>query len=111
MESSYIEVPGAKAKWRNEIDTFALSFNAYDRIGDFGVVSALSDKVRERWNRDGTLPDDLDSCRTSLFFEQRRFRQMESQPKGDDDDFVRAILGQIRYLSGGRVPGPADALL
>jgi hypothetical protein len=28
---------------------------------------------------------------------------------GDDDRFVRAIIKQIRDLSGGRVPGPADS--
>jgi hypothetical protein len=44
-----------------------------------------------------------------LFFEQRRFRHLDTEPVGENDRFVRAVLKQIRDLSGGRVPGPADA--
>jgi hypothetical protein len=109
MENSYIEVPGPDAHWWTEINEFALTYNAYDRNGDLDVVSSIGDRVRQAWDRDATLPNDLDVCRITLFFEQRRFRHLDAEPVGDDDRFVRAILGQIRDLSGGRVPGPADS--
>jgi hypothetical protein len=109
MEHPYIEVPGPDARWWTEINEFALTYNAYDRNGGLDVVSSISDWVRQAWDRDATLPNDLDVCRTTLFFEQRRFRHLDAEPIGDDDRFVRAILGQIRDLSGGRIPGPADS--
>lgn len=110
MEYPYIEVPSSDARWWTTIDEFALTYNAYDRIGDLGVVSNVSDRVRQAWDLDAALPNDLDVCRTVLFFEQRRLRHLDAEPVGNDDRFVRALLGQIRDLSGGRVPGPADSL-
>jgi hypothetical protein len=70
----------------------------------------MDKQIRQTWDDDETLPNDLDNCRTVLFFEQRRFRHLDGQPEGDDDRFVRAILGRIRDLSGGHVLGPADEL-
>jgi hypothetical protein len=110
MEYEYIEIPSPKAQWWNEIDAFALTYNAYDRNGGFEVVATLDEQVRQAWKHDETLPDDVDICRAVLFFEQRRFRSLDSEPEGDDDKFVRAVLGQIRDLSGGRVVGPPDDL-
>ena len=53
---------------------------------------------------------DVKKPETTLFFEQRRFRHLDAEPVGEDDRFVRAILGRIRDLSGGQVLGPADEL-
>lgn len=109
MNNSDIEVPGPDANWWNEINEFALTFNAYSRGDDFDAVADIDRQVRGTWDRDATLPNDVDVCRTALFFEQRRFRHLDAEPVGDDDRFVRAIIKQIRDLSGGRVPGPADS--
>jgi len=108
MDETFIEVPGPDADWWTEIEEFALTYNAYDRHGDFDLVASIDERVRQAWDRAATLPNDLETCRTVLFFEQRRFRHLDTKPGGDDDWFVRAILGQIRDLSGGRVLGPAD---
>jgi hypothetical protein len=110
MEHAYIEVPGPGARWWSEINDFALTFNGYNRNGDFDVVSRIDEKVRQAWDLDATLPDELDICRTTLFFEQRRYRHLVAEPAGNDDRFIRAILGRIRDLSGGQVSGPADEL-
>jgi hypothetical protein len=109
MSNSDIEVPGPHANWWTEINEFALTYNAYSRGGDFDSVAKVERQIRETWDRDSTLPNDLEICRTALFFEQRRLRHLDSEPIGEDDRFVRAILNQIRDLSGGRVPGPADS--
>ena len=110
MEHAYIDVPGPEAPWWTAIDEFALTYNAYDRDGGFELVSDLDERVRQAWDHDATLPSDLNVCRATLFFEQRRFRHLDDEPLGDDDRFVRAVLTQIRDLSGGRVSGPADSL-
>ena len=110
MEASYIDVPGPDAHWWTEINEFALTYNAYDRGSGFDTVAGSDQRVRQAWDLDATLPDDLDACRSTLFFEQRRFRHLDAQPTGDDDRFVRALLRQIRELSGGQVPGPPDPL-
>ena len=108
MDCSDIEVPGPDALWWTEINEFALTYNAYSRSGDFDSVARIDREVRQTWNRNATLPDEIERCRTVLFFEQRRFRHLDAEPKGENDRFVRAVLNQIRDLSGGRVPGPAD---
>ena len=108
MDETYIEVPGPDARWWTEINEFALTYNAYNRQGDFDFVASIEERVRQAWDHDATLPNDLETCRTVLFFDQRRFRHLDAEPEGNDDRFVRAILGRIRDLSGGRVLGPAD---
>lgn len=110
MGHTYIEVPSPDARWWTEINEFALTYNAYNRGGDFDAVVSIDQQVRQTWDRDASLPNDVDVCRATLFFEQRRFRHLDAEPAGDDDRFVRAILDQIRDLSGGRVLGPADEL-
>jgi hypothetical protein len=108
MNNSHIEVPGPDANWWTEINAFALTYSAYSRGGDFDSVVRIGQEVRQNWDRDTTLPNNVEICRTALFFEQRRFRHLDAEPVGDDDRYVRSIVNQIRDLSGGRVPGPAD---
>jgi hypothetical protein len=110
MDHASIVVPDPEARWWTEINDFALTYNAYDRNGDFDVVSGIDEQVRQAWDDDSILPNDLDACRATLYFEQRRFRLLDAEPVGDDDRFVRAILGRIRDLSGGLISGPADGL-
>lgn len=109
-EHTYIEVPGPDAPWWSEINDFALTYNAYNRNVDVDSLAGTAEKARHSWDHDATLPDDLEVCRTVLFYEQRRFRHLDVEPEGNDDLFVRAILGRIRDLSGAQVLGPADEL-
>ena len=110
LEHTYIEVPGPDARWWTEISDFALTYNGYDRGADVDSLAGIDKQVRQTWDDDATLSNDLEICRAVLFFEQRRFRHLDAEPAGDDNRFVRAILGQIRNLSGGQVLGPADEL-
>jgi len=86
----------------------SLTYNAFSRQGDFDFVADIDVRARQAWDNEETLPNDLEICRTILFFEQRRFRHLDAEPANDDDRFVREILGRIRDLSGGEVPGPGD---
>jgi hypothetical protein len=59
MDHTYIEVPGPDARWWTEINEFALTYNAYNRNGDIDFVAGIDKQVREAWDQDATLPDDL----------------------------------------------------
>ena len=108
MDEPFILVPGPTARWWPEINEFALTYNGYIRNGDFDVVSGIDERVRLSWERDASLPDEIGICRATLFFEQRLFRDLDTEPSGSDDRFIRAVLERIRELSGGEVPGPSD---
>jgi len=104
-----ISVPESDAPWQ-DIWPFALSWNAYDRLGDFDSVAAVANDVSQAWRRSGELPHDLNDVRTALFFEQRSYRHSDQMPSGRGADYVRSLLDRIRELSGGMVPGPPDSL-
>src|ERR1039458_4616917 len=74
MDYTYIEVPGPESSWWPDINEFALTYNAYSRHGGFDHVASVGNHVRQDWEKDKSLPTDFEICRTSLFFEQRRFR-------------------------------------
>ena len=103
-----IPVPDHGAEYWGEIDLFALTYNGYDRHGGFDGTAAINSDVRSKWDKDQTLPDDLEVLRCALFFEQRRWRHIDTHPQGDDLNFIEALVDHIRDLSGGTVPGPAD---
>lgn len=102
-----IQVPSPEASW-STIWTFALTYNAYDRYGDFDAVATIGNGARDEWSRRGCYPDVLGTARTVLFFEQRRYRHFGEDPTGADADYVRGLVAHIAALSGGAVPGPSD---
>ncbi|HVX19133.1 MAG TPA: hypothetical protein VHA73_13970 [Acidimicrobiales bacterium] len=48
--------------------------------------------------------------RSFLFFEQRRYRHFDGEPKGRSRAYIDALLTAIAELSGGTVPDPPDPL-
>jgi hypothetical protein len=62
------------------------------------------------WRETGALPDDLSLLRSFLFFEQRRYRHFDGEPKGRSRAYIDALLTAIAELSGGTVPDPPDPL-
>ncbi len=109
MPSPRIPVSAPEASWQ-DIWQFALTYNGYERHGDFDDVARLSKTVAAEWRKDALLPNDLAELRCALFFEQRRFRHLEMDPEGSDADYVRALVASIRQATGGSVEGPADGL-
>jgi len=90
-------VPNKDSDW-NEISKYACSFNGYEYWGSFDEVSNIANKFNEKYIKDGTLPDSLELLRTSLFFEQRRFRHFGRDPSAKEMEYIRAILAKIRKL-------------
>jgi len=102
-----ILVPGVDASF-DEIGRFALTFNAYERLGGLDVVAEIGDDVRRRFEQTGHLPADLETLRTALFFEQRRFRHFGVAPEGADLSYFRELVAEIGRLCGGVLDGPPD---
>ena len=85
-------VPPAAAPWP-EVFEFALSFDGYSLWVDVG---AYANATSQNWYARGVLPNDLDSLRACLFFEQRRYRHFDTEPGGSDATYIRALLNAIR---------------
>jgi hypothetical protein len=60
---------------RSRLAEFAHTFDGYRHFGE-GYEERMN-AMRERWETEGTLPDDLDDLRACLFPEHRRERFVE----------------------------------
>jgi hypothetical protein len=108
MDDESIPVPPEGVPFFPDINLFALTYNAYDRLGGFDPVAKLGNGVKARFVSDGTLPDDLDKLRAALFFEQRRYHHFGEGPNGPGLNYIEALVGAIRRITGGTVTGPGD---
>jgi hypothetical protein len=104
-EDFKIAVPRPDADWLT-IWRFALTYNGYDHHGD--RAGDMSNRARDRWEQSGVLPRTLDSARTALFFEQRRYHHFGTDPDAKSERYIRELVGRIGKLSGGSVAGPPD---
>lgn len=102
-----IPVPPRDAPW-TDLVSFALTYNAYSRVG--GSLADLANSIRARYRCDRMLPEDLDKLRAALFFEQRRYHDSGEDPVGPDLRYIRAMVGAIGGLGRGSVSGPPDPL-
>lgn len=84
----------------DELAEFALRYDGYGLHGDVETLAAVRDQVALDWKR-GSLPDDLDQLRAALCFVQRA-----AHWNGHFDElFARALIEQIRAVSGSTVDG------
>ena len=109
-DEGQIRVPNSDAPWHMEVVQFALTYNGYDRHGGFDAVAAIGNEGYARWQQDGFLGQDVDQLRCALFFEQRRWRHLDSEPDPEARRYIVDLVQRIRGLSGGWVSGPADPL-
>ncbi|MFN8027711.1 MAG: hypothetical protein U0W40_15520 [Acidimicrobiia bacterium] len=97
-----ILVPAADATI-DELSFFALRYDGYGLHGGVSGVADIGERVEQQW-RDGSLPADLDELRAALFFVQRA-----AHWNGNFDlSFARALIEQIREVSGRIVDGRPD---
>lgn len=66
-----------------DISEFALTFNGYDNPNCADLANSRSAKT-------------LSELRAVLFFEQRRFRHFDSYPDGEDLQYIRSLIQEIR---------------
>jgi hypothetical protein len=90
-------VPSTTARWSPAIETFALTFNGYQNIGD-EECGRLANKVKEELRKDdGALRAlTLAELRGCLFFEQRRYRHFGTEPEAEERRYIDALLDAIR---------------
>lgn len=103
-----ILVPSTDAPWYPVIVHFALSWNGYDRFAPSPQLPLYANQARMTWEYARQVPSDLATCRSFLFYEQRRWRHLDCEPTGEDRAYIDALLTRIRALTGGWVAGPAD---
>jgi hypothetical protein len=109
MEPEELQVPEPSAPMP-EIWQFALTYNGYDRHGGSRGAAAIGNDAAARWADTGTLPEDLATARCALFFEQRRYRHIGTDPRGEEASYIRSLVGRIGALADGLVAGPPDPL-
>jgi hypothetical protein len=102
-----VEVPDSQATV-GEIFTFALTFNAFDRLGGFEPTAAIGNHVLNTWLETRALPNSIAALRIALFFEQRRWRHYGFAPDERATVYLHALTNQLRDLTGGSVAGPPD---
>jgi hypothetical protein len=62
-----------------------------------------------QWTHDGTLPDDIDTVRTALFFEQRRYRHYGRTPRPREIPYLLALYDICRHDPRVVVDTPDDS--
>jgi sirohydrochlorin ferrochelatase len=87
-----------------------LTFDGYTRFGGFDRLAIMANVAAEGWHHRKTLPATLDEARGLLFFEQRRHRHPESDPRGASHEFARALVQYIHDLSVETVEGGSPVL-
>jgi len=110
-ETPVIRVPSDDAPWFPAVNEFALTFNAYERLGSLEKTDAVARFGAKCYAGNGSFPDNLDLVRSCLFFEQRRYHHLDVDPYDEPQsrEYLKALLRKIREMSGGVVLGPPDA--
>ncbi len=109
-DSGMIAVPGPEDPWWGVGDRFALTYDAYRRVGSFDQVARVANQARDAFDVRGEVPDTIDGVRSCLFFEQRRWRHFDKDPFADlaTKVYLQALLSRLRELTGGTLEGPSD---
>jgi hypothetical protein len=90
-------VPQPNATWC-EIGRFALTYNGYKQHNSLEACGEIANDIAARYGRDGGFPAELslDTLRSCLFFEQRRWRHFGEAPDDETMAYVRALIDAIR---------------
>lgn len=89
------QLPLPDAGWY-EIGWFALTFNGYDHWGSFDACGDVSENCRKAFLAGEGLSKNLTVLRTSLFFEQRRWRHYGYAPDETGIVYIKALVEGIR---------------
>jgi len=87
------DIPSSNAS-RNDIASFAMTFNGYKYHGSFDKCANVASEVSEHFRKHNSYSDvSLDTLRTALFFHHRAIRHAELTP---NMQYVRKLLAAIR---------------
>jgi len=102
-----ISVPDPRSPWFPLVNDFALTFNAYERVGEIDQIATVAESVDQAAQQNGLAPFSVEDLRTTLFFYQRRAHHNDSVPP---HEITAAILAELVAKTGGSVAGPGDEL-
>lgn len=77
LQSEHIPPIGSGWLW---VWRFASAYDGYTTVGSFEAIAEIGHRVLATWSANGTVPEDLATLRTALFFEQRRYHHFGSDP-------------------------------
>lgn len=86
-------IPASDAPWP-EVAEFGHRFHAYKVAGSLDRVARLTVETHDRWQRDGSLPDDLPRLRLSLFHTVRAVG-LDGEPDPATERWARALVAAI----------------
>ena len=89
------KLPPPAASWR-DIGGFALTFNGYEHWGSFAACGEVAENCWQDYKAGKGLPENLTVLRTSLFFEQRRWRHYGYEPNETGMEYIQALVEGIR---------------
>lgn len=83
------------ADWLS-ISGFALTFDGYEHFGSSERCAEVANNVQHLFHETGALPNNLDTLRGCLFYEQRRWRHFDETPDGEAWRYIQALVAAIR---------------
>jgi hypothetical protein len=90
------DIPAPDAPYWRAIDLFALTFDGY-ADGGLTPCAEKGNRARDEYATSGRLPPTLTDLRTCLFFEQRRWRHLDTSPDSESMQYIRALVESIRH--------------
>jgi hypothetical protein len=89
------DLPSRRAAWKN-ILPFAHSFNGYEHCGSVQKCRDIARQGVAMHKAKQGLTQSLTDLRTCLFFEARRWKNLEKAPTKSGFVYIRALLEAIR---------------
>lgn len=105
-----VAVPDDDAPMLEVMQFASTSYYGYDRHGGVEGLAALANRSLDTWRVSKQLPESESAVRGSLFFESRRWHHFGDAPDDEAEEYMRALVVQLRSLSGGSVKADRDRL-
>lgn len=88
------KIPLANSSW-GSLSTYALTHNGYEHNAN---LADFANKTSVKFYEKKEIPTShtIEQLRDCLFFEQRRFRFYGSAPQGNDLEYIKALVHEIR---------------
>lgn len=86
------DVPAPDAPWGDVVE-FGHRYHAYRVAGSLQRVATLTLEAHQRWEEDGSLPEQLPRLRLALFHTVRATQ--EGQPDPATEEWARALVAAI----------------
>jgi len=97
MDKKFNNISKENSNWM-ELQEYSLNFNAYEYWGSLEKVAEIANQHYKRYEKDGVISNNIEVLRTSLFFEQRRYRHFGYDPEPETMEYLRTIIKKIKKL-------------